>query len=205
MKKIFLLFNKVNKKNKKTICVVGVSPKSGVTHLCLSMANFLHSVLRQKVVYVELREDSSLLSVVGLNQVKLAGTIGYKYKGVTYILTGDVNEVMELMMSIDAWFIIDMKELNEETKTIFTNCDKRIVIGSLRPWCIREYYFYIEKINKIKMNNSSVTYLGYKMNNNKNEKIIKKIEKIYISEAPIIEDPFSLKEKEFEALIDIIK
>ena len=46
-----------------------------------------------------------------------------------------------------------MNNLTSETKTIFNNCNKRIVIGSLRPWCEREYYKFIDlNLEKIEKN-----------------------------------------------------
>ncbi len=207
IRKICLLV--VNKRKfktkKKNICVVGVSQKAGVTHICLSMANFLHSVLRQKVVYVELREDSSLLSVVGHKQVKLNDNVGYEYKGVTYVLTEDVKVVLTLMNTLDAWFIIDMSNLTDETKTIFTNCNKRIVIGSLSPWCQREYLRFIDILKKKHIDISQVT--SYKLNRNEN-KTKNKFETIYGQKTltlPLIEDPFSLREEEFDVIMDMIR
>ncbi|SEA47265.1 hypothetical protein SAMN02910384_01572 [Pseudobutyrivibrio sp. ACV-2] len=195
--------NKNNKKTKrKQICVVGVSPKSGVTHICLSLANFIHSVLRQKVIYIEHRADSSLLGVVGENQVKIGELSGYKYKGVNYVLTNDVSTIYKLMSQTNCWIIIDMSKLTKETKTIFNNCNRRIVIGSLRPWCERDYYRFIDKnieqreINQVKF---------YNINKQKNKNHFKQIYGQNLYEIPYIEDPFSLKEEEFDGLIDMLQ
>ena len=56
---------KFTKQNKKIIGVIGASPKLGVTHLSLSIANFLCSGLKKKTLYIELCDDSQLLAVVG--------------------------------------------------------------------------------------------------------------------------------------------
>ena len=197
--------NKKFKRTKQKICVVGVAPKSGVTHICISLANFIHSVLRQKVLYIEFRADSSLLGVVGLNQVKLSEITGYKYKGVTYVLTNDVSTVHTLMAQTNCWIIVDMNNLTSETKTIFNNCNKRIVIGSLRPWCEREYYKFIDlNLEKIEKNQVDL-YIINKINKRKNEKHFKQIYGQNLYEIPYIEDPFSLKEEEFDGLINMIQ
>lgn len=204
IKKIRLLVNnnKKIKKFQKQICVVGVTPKSGVTHICLSLANFIHSVLRQKVIYIEFRADSSLLGVVGENQIKLGEINGYKYKGVIYVLTNDVSTVCNLMSKESCWIIVDVNQLTRETKTIFNNCNKRIVIGSLRPWCERDYYRFIsanfeyKDINRVKF---------YNTNKRKENSYFLQIYGQNLYEVPYIEDPFSLMEEEFDGLIDMLQ
>lgn len=181
--------------------MVGVTSKMGVTHICLSLANFIHSVLRQKVIYIEFKADSSLLGVVGENPVKLYETSGYKYKGVTYVLTNDVSTVHSLMSKLNCWVIIDMSELTNETKTIFNRCNKQIVIGSLRPWCERDYYRFIDnnldqkEINQVKL---------YNINRRNDKKTFKQIYGQNLYEMPYIKDPFSLREDEFDGLIDML-
>lgn len=192
------------KRNTKRLSVVGVSRKTCVTHFCLSLANFIGSVLRQKVIYIELTDNSSLLSVVGLKQVKVANANGYKYKGVTYILTHDVNEVLTLMNEVNAWLIVDMNHLNEETKPIFMNSNKRIVIGSLSPWCQREYYRFMEVLKQLKIDINEVILMN-NMRKNEKSKSFRQIYGANIVEMPVVEDPFSLREKEFEVLINMLQ
>ena len=126
MEKILLFVNNKNKKiktKKNKICLVGVSPKLGVTHLSLCLANFLSGAGGKKVIYIELRKESQLISVVGINQVSVGEMIGYKYKGVTYVLSDDIEAIRNLMQREKAWFIVDMESLDNDTQTIFTNCN----------------------------------------------------------------------------------
>lgn len=182
--------------------MVGVAPKSGVTHICLSLANFIHSVLRQRVLYIEFRSDCSLLSVVGQKQVKIDEINGYRYKGVTYVLTDDVKTVNSLMSKQNCWIIIDMSKLTKETKTIFNNCNKRIVTGSLRPWNQRDYYRFIDtKLEEREINQVNF----YNIDKRNDEKFFKQIYGRNLNEIPYIEDPFSLKEEEFDGLISMLQ
>lgn len=194
--------NKKQNRNKK-ICVVGVSPKSGVTHLCLCLANFLHSVMGRNVIYIELRRDSDLLNLVGLKQVRIGDITGYKYMGVKYVLTSDVDIVRNLMANEKAWIVVDMEDLNEETQAVFMNSDNRIVIGSLSPWCQKFYYQFIEN-NKLIINDTD--RINYLLTNK-----TKKLKDAFMHhigskpiDMPIIKDPFSLKEEDFEKLIEFL-
>lgn len=210
MKKILLLRNNNKIKNRfenKKLCVVGVSANVGVTHLCLSLANFLHSVLGQKVIYIELSKHSQLLSVVGAKQILTGDLLAYEYKGVKYILSEDINAISSLMNTEKAWFVIDMEELNYETETIFNNCNNRIIIGSMSPWCQREYYEYVDNHNLKKYDTSQMTYV---VNNiiEKNAKSLKYLCDYVdssIKRLPLISDPFSLKEDNFKELMEFIR
>ena len=208
MKEILLFVN--NKKNKKIIktkrnkiCVVGVSKKIGVTHLCLCLANFLSSALGKRVIYVELRRNSQLLSVVGLKQVLIGKMIGYEYKGVRYVLSDDTEAIRQLMMTEKAWFVVDMESLNNDTHTIFTNCNNRIIIGSLSPWCKKELYdFFIN--NNIEEYDIDNMRLALKNKTKKEKDDFLSYYNIKEFDVPFIEDPFSLKEEHFNHLFKLL-
>lgn len=212
MKKILLLVRnkkqKLNKnKTKKKICVVGVSPNVGVTHLSLALANFIHSVLGKKVIYIELSENSQLLSVVGMKQVMVGDLLAYEYKGVKYILSNDINAIRNLMLTENTWFIVDIANLNEETQTIFTNCNNRIVIGSLSPWCQREYYEFIDNIGMLDYDTSQITYVNIDMNKKTKKRVsnFNSYIKSTVQKMPIINDPFSLEEDNFMELMNLVR
>lgn len=212
MKKILLLVRnkkqKLNKnKIKKKICVVGVSPNVGVTHLSLALANFIHSVLGKKVIYIELSENSQLLSVVGMKQVMVGDLLAYEYKGVKYILSNDINAIRNLMLTENTWFIVDIANLNEETQTIFTNCNNRIVIGSLSPWCQREYYEFIDNIGMLDYDTSQITYVNIDMNKKTKKRVsnFNSYIKSTVQKMPIINDPFSLEEDNFMELMNLVR
>ena len=204
-----ILFNGNNKilkekiKTNKKICVVGVSRKSGVTHLCLALANYLCSVLGLKVIYVELSKESQLLSVVGRKQVLIGDMIGYEYMGVMYILSNDIAKIQKIMMNENAWFVVDMENLNNETQTIFTNCNNRIILGSLSPWCKRESYDFLIQKNILEYDTNRMTFL-IRNKTTKEEILFAKNFDIKTKDLPVINDPFSLKENEFEVLMDLI-
>lgn len=191
----------------KTISIIGASRKLGVTHLSLCLANFLHSALKQPVIYIEVSDESKLLELVGEKQIFIDDMIGFLYKGVTYILACDAEEAMKLLNNSRAYIILDIQKYSGKTSELFDRCEKRIVIGSMKPWCKRDYFellqdlkggkgMYSGKENRIKF---------YNIGKSKSEKtLFSKISNCSIESMPVIENPFSLKEEDFEPLLNMI-
>jgi len=192
---------KITKTKKKTISIIGASRKLGVTHICLSLANFLHSALKREVLYIELAEESQLLSTVGEKQINFDGTVGFVFKGVTYILACDVEKALKLLNSHSGYIIVDIHNYDEKTKCIFERCDKRIVIGSMKPWCRRDLDILLSKmkgVDDMGMNFYNKTTL--KKENADFEKEFHRTMKTL----PIIDNPFLIKEKEFKPLLEML-
>ena len=192
-------------KKQKTICIIGASRKLGVTHISLCLANFLGSALKQKVLYIELAKESQLLGVVGENQIKLFNRDVFSYKGVLYALACDTDAAMSLINNFHGFVIVDISKYSDETKVIFNRCEKRIVIGSMKPWCMRDYICLVELFIEWKgwhgMKNSY-----YNLSDNKNEKnAFKKIFNQPLNTLPYIDNPYSLKEENFDSLISMLE
>ena len=186
----------------KSIAVVSASRKLGVTHLCLCLANFLHAALRQKVLYIEVSEDSQLLGMVGEKQIDIRGHIGFLYKGVRYALACNKSEAMELMDQEEGYVILDIDALTDETSNLFFRCSKRIVIGSMKPWCRREFY---NLYNNMIKGGQGINIKYVNKNENVNEiKVFKKEFNCDITSLPVIDDPFRLQESSFEDLSKLI-
>ena len=191
----------------KTISIIGASRKLGVTHLSLSLANLLHSVLKQKVIYIELTDESRLLELVGEKQIFIHDMIGFLYKGVTYILACSIDDAIRLINSKEAYIIVDIERFSGRTSEIFDRCDRQIVIGSMKPWCKRDYFTLLEALRGGKGINSGKQnrIKFYNVGKIKSEKtLFSKISNCNIEALPIIEDPFSLKEEDFEPLLNMI-
>ena len=188
-------------KKKKIIGVVGASRKMGVTHICLSIANFLQSALKQDVLYIELSEDSQLLPVVGEKQINFDGHMAFSYKKVTYVLACDVEEAISLINSWQGHIVIDFADYSKNTYQVFGRCDKKIMIGSMSPWCIRDSIQIYERMKGDGMNGISIFYY---QNDTKEENIFNCSFKCSMLPRPIIENPFKLKEKKFQSIIEMI-
>ena len=193
---------KIEENNKKTIGVIGASPKMGVTHLSLSIANFLCSALKKKTLYIELCDDSQLLVVVGDRQINFDGHTGFLYKGVTYVLACDVDEAIQLIDSWEGFIVVDFASYSKTNSIVFQRCNTKLLIGSMTSWCSRNVYQISNKLKGDCMKN--ISYINLK--NDKAETVlIKKEFKWNVFVRPIIDNPFRLKESDFEPLIQIIK
>ena len=95
-----------------------------------------------------------------------------------------------------------MESLEGEYRAVYTNSDNKILIGSLSPWCQREYNEFIE--NNIKNKNDINRIMYYTKNKNKTKEF-NKSHGCTIKELPFINDPFSLKEENFDALIEMLQ
>ena len=192
-----------NIKTKRQISITGVSNKLGVTHICLSIANFLASGLRKKVLYIELSDDSALLPLVGNCPVSIGEFNGFLYQGVHYVLGCSVGNAHRLLNLWDGFVVIDISSLNSKSMEIFNRCEKKIVLGSMKAWCKRDIFYFINKwkgVTEIK----GIDF--FNKSNNKNEaNLFYREYKIPLTPLPFIDDPFSLKEEHFMALSNMIR
>ncbi len=191
-----------NLKNKtKTIGIIGASRKLGVTHVSICLANFLHSALKEKVLYIELGNESSLFGFVGQTRVQIEDSVGFMYKGVIYVLACEIKEAVKLIDSYKGYIVIDVTNISEETKVILNRCEKLNVIGSMKPWCKADVYnlFNLMKGGGIK----NTLFLNKSQEKNEITEFIRAF-KIPGVALPIIDNPFSIKEKDFASLIKMI-
>lgn len=208
MKKILIFKHKLNSKSikevkkPKRIGIVAASRKLGVTHMCLAIGSFLSSALKQKVLYIEVCDRSQLLPVVGEKQISFKGHTAFEYKKVTYVLACSVKEAMELMNTVDRHIVLDIDSYNSKTDALFSRCDKKIVIGSMKPWCRLDMLQMVKKLEGGK----DYKWISYfNIGNIKNE-----AKNFYIETnkpmgvVPFIENPFKLKETDFVPIINMI-
>ncbi len=203
-----IIFNKIkNKKDNnnkgKTICVSAVAPKLGCTFISLAIANFIGSCLRENVIFIELKEESSLLGMVGENQISIGRSIGYKYKGVKYILTNSVEEAIELLASERGYVIVDLGVLGNNTAAVFNICENKIIIGSFMPWQRRDFHEFIRKniIKRFDMENIKFCQLG---RDKEAQQLFYESYRCRLNNLPKIDNPFSLKEENFEDIINLL-
>jgi hypothetical protein len=189
------------KKKQRTISIIGASRKLGVTHMCLCLANFISSGLREEVVYLEVCENSQLLGTVGEKLISFENLSAFLFKGVIYVLACSTDDANRIINTYKGHVIVDIHSFDDETKVIFNKCESRIVIGSMKPWCQRDFEDLVIRLSKGGLGNEKF----YNKNGRNDEK--KAFTKIFgepIKTLPYIDDPFSLKEKDFDSLIEMI-
>lgn len=71
---------------KKVMGFFGTREGAGCTHMALSVANYLHSVEKWEVMYLELGDFSHLYPMFSDRVVEKNGDILYAYNGVFYLI-----------------------------------------------------------------------------------------------------------------------
>ncbi len=191
---------KTKRKKKNKICFVGATRGIGVTHISLSIANFLHSVEKRKVLYIEVGESSRLVPVVGKKQVWLGDTLVYEYKGVYYLLACSIKETSLAIKSIDADIIVDLGMANADTKEILLQCDKKVLVLSLQSWMIEKTTSAMREINK-RYDIREIILLD---NLTSKQRKKGKLDQYGFYDIPFIENPFMLEESDFKALEKVL-
>lgn len=116
--------------------------------------------------------------------------------GVDYYPDITPDELPELYNQGYHILLLDFGSFNECCINEFLRCDRKLVIGSLAPWNIRQYRELLESI-------SHYTNLGegfYCLTRTESPKQIRDFSRLYqisISSVPSIPDPFYIKKEHF--------
>ena len=194
------LKTKTKRKKKNKICFVGATRGIGVTHISLSIANFLHSVEKRKVLYIEVGESSRLMPIIGKKEVWLGDILVYEYKGVYYLLASSINETSRAINMIDADIIVDLGMYNADTKEILLQCDKKVLVLSLQSWMIEKTTSAMREINK-RYDIREIILLD---NLTSKQRKKGKLDQYDFYDIPFIENPFMLEESDFKALEKVL-
>ncbi len=196
-------FNNFRKKSNISIGVVGVKRGYGVTHLCLTFANYLKSREGFDVLYIKLGGRFEVMELVDKKQITIGNTAGYRYKGVNYIFAKDKDETIQIMNSFKGAIVVDIDILDENTKKVFDFCKKKYVIGSLQPWCSREYIKFISDNLIIEYDMKQIVFLSkgqFKLESRKMFELYGCVAKKY----PFLENPFNIQEKDFNIINNLL-
>lgn len=182
-----------------SIAVAGIEKGAGSTHNALSIANYLCSKEGFDVIYIDLSRDEDLFDMVKSFCVQKDGIIGYSYKGVLFVPSCSINEATRIIESHKSICIVDCGVLNMDTLNVFLMCQQKIVFGFTKPWTMGSWDRCVLLNDKT---NKKVARTGYYSDriNKKCHKYIKNSFGIDIKPRPVIEDPYCIRESEFETI-----
>lgn len=188
-----------HKKRPKIYAIAGVNHGNGVTHISLALANYCHSKLMEDVTFIEVTNQSCIFDLVNEREKIINNSVLYLYKGVKYLTACTVEEAKEYILSARGICVMDIGELDDVSRELLVLAERKIIVGSIRPWKQREFIeFLIEKIvNKI--DTRGILFLCDGINRKEKKKIDKIID-IRLYEKPIINNPFYIKKEEFEKM-----
>ncbi|MCR5416047.1 MAG: hypothetical protein K6E79_04550 [Pseudobutyrivibrio sp.] len=192
-----------NRKEKRSYGLTGAGSGLGTTHISLALANYMHSVLKKKVVFIEYSSKSNLISMFQDKNVSLGPNDGYMYKGVEYLLHKREREILDVINKVNAYIVIDCGCDFDSAKAILDHCDNKIVIGSMKPWRQREYIKYVNK-NIVK--NYDISKIKYLIDGKELAEI--KLFYSFFKRRPVgvsnIQNPFRLREEDFDIINEIM-
>ena len=99
---------------KKVMGFFGTREGAGCTHMALSVANYLHSVEKWEVMYLELGDFSHLYPMFSDRVVEKSGDILYAYQGVFYLICPKEKEALRLLDAFDGMMVIDFGRFAKE-------------------------------------------------------------------------------------------
>ena len=133
---------------KKVMGFFGTREGAGCTHMALSVANYLHSVEKWEVMYLELGDFSHLYPMFSDRVVEKSGDILYAYQGVFYLICPKEKEALRLLDAFDGMMVIDFGRFAKENPLLESKCQRRVLMGGLQPWEREAYATCIEKNKK---------------------------------------------------------
>ncbi len=176
-------------------------PGAGVTHLAISLGNYIAGKQRQKVAVVQIGGVSGINDMISHNLVIQEGVLGFVRGKVTYYPQQKPEEAQKLQGAGFDYVIYDIASY-EKARELLLSCSRSLILGSLKPWCLDTYGRFLRD-NIINRNDMSQVEL-YSFNLEKEEKSI--FEKEYqhnIKNLPFIQNPWRLQEKDFRFLESI--
>lgn len=187
-----------------SIGIIGTQPGVGVTHLSLCIANFLCSVKRYNVNYIEICDKSSIYELLKEKGIYTGDESCYRFKGIHYYPDASVALTKRLIFSEDAINIIDISHTSQDTLSLAMVCDKFFVIGSLKPWCRENYLAFLHGIILYSLDMRKIKLMTGPLE----EKLAVKFSRenhVVVKPLPVLSDPFMLRFPDFKIIENIIQ
>lgn len=182
---------------------MGVSQGAGVTHFCLSVANYLASKEREIVAYIEVGSHSRLLPIVGETWRTEAGQCFCRLHGVDYYPAVSVSEAAALADSRKGYVIFDVTQWTADLPNLLHKSRRKILLGSLKPWCREDYGICIREQIIKNIDKEQMEFFSFCL---EREEKIWFLSRFYtpIHDLPLLSDPFSIDRKDFAFLRHVV-
>lgn len=187
----------------ETIAVTGAFPGAGATHMCLCIANYLASIEKRRVVFVELNDRSNLTEMVRGKVIDLDGVLGYEFMDVIYVPDASFDVCKRLLKDKNYYVIVDIGTEIAKYRDICNLCDKIYVVGNFKPWNEDRFGRFIQSNVINLMDSKKVSFFG--LETDKAEKV--RFQKIFDKELhtmPMIQNPLCIRQKDFKEILQII-
>lgn len=136
-----------------TIGIVGCSSGSGVTHLGIALSVFCSSKLRKRTAFIELHTRNEISQLVPdyifQNPACMSQTHPhFSLHGIDFYPCASSNDIPFLLNLGYEYIIMDLGCQTEAIFSEFFRCDRKLVLGSLSSWKIRDYQKCLESFQQ---------------------------------------------------------
>ena len=187
-----------------SIGIIGIKHGIGVTHTALLLANYLHSRLGYRVIFIELTNTSKILGYVNKKGCEMLGAAAYKYEGVYYIPSCTAEEAKRILQFANCPVVLDIDELNDQTEAILQLCKKRMVIGSMKPWCKETEVILIKRLLKKGFDIKKMDFFAIEPNKIEKNEFYREIQ-CTLGSLPYIPNPYKIKENDTKLIKQILE
>lgn len=133
---------------KKVMGFFGTREGAGCTHMALSVANYLHSVEKWEVMYLELGDFSHLYPMFSDRIVEKSGDILYAYQGVFYLICPKEKEALRLLDAFEGMMVIDFGRFAKENPLLESRCQRRVLMAAYSHGNARLMRHVLKKIKR---------------------------------------------------------
>lgn len=194
-------FKKKKSSPAKVIGICGIHHNVGVTHIALSLANYLCSRHNKRVAYVELNPTGEIRSLC----THQTGRDWFSLMGFSLYPEATFQKLSAILGNGYDYYILDMGTLTPNNCGELARCDKRLVVGDIAPWkrelFIRQWEPYLK--NQI-FDRHGVLLLGN--SGIKETKIRVSIARdMTVLSVPFLKNPFHLTSIDFPFFEEILQ
>ena len=190
------------RREREVIGIVGSKSGMGCTHIACGIANYLFSVEKREVLYLEVGQTSQLYDMVQQHFTIYEGSVVYSYKGVRYLLSANLPEAEKIVQRYRGSIIVDFGTFCDAYQNLLVRCNRVLVMGSLLPWCRISYEQVIKEIKKGVKDMGQMNFF-YSPSTDGAAEFCRRF-RISLRYMPILGDPFAMKEKDVQILRNIL-
>ena len=125
----------------------GVAPNVGTTHMCIALANYLHSRFFARTRYLEVNPTHE----IALLNIRSKSDSDFRMQGVHYYPNLTIRTLNDVLSKPCTYSVLDFGVLTPGTYREFLACDLRIVMhrfGSLILWIVLSNNYQILILKK---------------------------------------------------------
>ena len=128
----------------RIIGVAGSAHGVGVTHFCISAANYLSSCLRKKTAVLEWNGHGDFEKMERACTGKNAEGKDFSVLDVSYFKDAGQEELVLCIESGYLYIVVDFGILTKEKQGEFLRCEKHVLVGSFSEWQEEEFLVYMK-------------------------------------------------------------